>query len=45
MRSARSNTVTVVAGAGQLLRGGQAGRTGTDDGDLLARQLRRAAAA
>ena len=45
MRSARSNTVTVVAGAGQLLGGGETGRPGTDHGDRLAGQRRRAAAA
>ena len=38
MRSARSNTVDVVAGPGQLLGGGQAGGAGADDGDLLAGQ-------
>ncbi len=36
MRSARSNTVTVVTGPGQLLRGRQTGRARSDDGDLLA---------
>ena len=45
MRSARSNTVTVVAGAIQLLRGGETRRARADDGDALAgaalRRLRR----
>ena len=36
MRSARSNTATVVAGAGELLGGGEAGRARADDGDPLA---------
>ena len=36
MRSARSNTTTVVAGAGELLGGGEAGGPGADDGHLLA---------
>ena len=36
MRSFFSNTVTVVAGARQLLRGGQSGGTGTDHGHALA---------
>ena len=42
MRSARSNTHHVVAGAGELLGGGEAGGAGADDGDLLAGPARRA---
>ena len=37
MRSSRSNTVTSCPGARELLRGGEAGGAGADDGDLLAR--------
>ena len=44
-RSARSNTTTSVAGAVELLRGGEARRAGADDGDRLpvaaTRRLRR----
>ena len=35
MRSLFSNSVTQWPGAIQLLRGGQAGRSGSDDGDAL----------
>ena len=41
MRSARSNTVTVVPGAGELLRRGEAGRPRSDDGHALAGADRR----
>ena len=41
MRSLFSNTVTVVAGARQLLRAGQARRAGTDHRDALAGLARR----
>ena len=41
MRSARSNTITAVAGAVELLGGGEPGRAGADHRDLLARAHRR----
>ena len=44
-RSSRSKTVTVMAGTGQLLGGGQPGRAGADDGDTACRFARTAAAA
>ncbi len=41
MRSCFSKTVTAVAGAAELLGGGEAGGTGADDGDALAGAMAR----